>query len=96
MRPPTISPVYNTDRVGQFSIDLSPASPQNETMIDYENIDPVAFLLRIEVINSQTFSFMWAVSYTLTAAKQPTISVCMTSVIMKSNVHDYYFDNAYM
>ena len=58
--PPLITPVQN--RSGRFIMDLSPASPKRKQGIDYNNIDPVAFLLRIKLMNLQTFSFIWAVS----------------------------------
>ena len=57
------------NRAGQFTIDLSSSSPRilNENATDFlmntaPDIPPVAFLLRIELMSTQTFSFMWAVS----------------------------------
>lgn len=66
--PPFIAPVY--DRAGQFIINLSPASPQpkrirGQPTFNSSSIAPVAYLLRIELIETQTFSFMWAVSCTV-------------------------------
>ena len=59
---PAVNPISN--EAWQFTIDLAQASPTYTTSGENSSISvaPVAFLLRIELINSQTFSFKWAVS----------------------------------
>ena len=45
-----------------FTIDIFQASPTYTLSAGNNTVPPVAFLLRIELISSQTFSFKWAVS----------------------------------
>lgn len=61
VRAPSMNAVDSTP--GQFTIDLSYASPTPNRGINYTSIAPVAFLLRIELMSLQTFSFKWAVSF---------------------------------
>ena len=57
---PAVNPISSA--AWQFTIDLSQASPTPSRRHSSISVDPVAFLLRIELISSQTFSFKWAVS----------------------------------
>ena len=57
---PAVNPISNA--AWQFTIDLAQASPTHPSLGGNNTVAPVAFLLRIELISSQTFSFKWAVS----------------------------------
>ena len=57
---PAVNPISSA--AWQFTIDLSQASPTPLRGHSSISIAPVAFLLRIELMSSQTFSFKWAVS----------------------------------
>jgi hypothetical protein len=62
-----MNPVSNPAAV-QFTVDLFQASPpppprrRGSLRVNPQTIAPVAFLLKIELLSSQTFSFQWAVS----------------------------------
>ena len=60
VRSPAVNPISSA--AGQFTIDLSQASPIPSRGRSAISVAPVAFLLRIELMSSQTFSFKWAVS----------------------------------
>ena len=60
VRSPAVNPISSV--AWQFTIDLSQASPTYTPLGGNNTVAPVAFLLRIELISSQTFSFKWAVS----------------------------------
>ena len=60
VRSPAVNPISSA--AGQFTIDLYQASPTPSRGHSAIYVAPVAFLLRIELMSSQTFSFKWAVS----------------------------------
>ena len=61
--PPVLIPEGNTDRVGQFSVDLSMAVPHNTSeLINQTLTSAVTFLFRMEDITSNYVFYNWTVS----------------------------------
>ena len=61
--PPVLIPERNTDRVGQFSVDLSMAVPHNTSeLINQTLTSAVTFLFRMEDITSNNVFYNWTVS----------------------------------
>ena len=62
--PPSLMQGGNSERVGQFSINLSDAAPQSEDgeLANNVTVHPVAFLFRLEETMSRNVSYIWTVS----------------------------------
>lgn len=62
--PPIMHHNQNIDRVGQFFVNFSTASPPtNDRTFNQSSIAPVAFLFRIKLMSTHAVSFIWVVSY---------------------------------
>ena len=61
--PPSLIQDNSTERVGQFIVDLSDAAPQprGREQITQTDIPTVAFLIKLEELNSHDVSFIWVV-----------------------------------
>ena len=62
--PPQLNPDRSSGRAGQFIVDLSAAAPQpqEDEVVDRENISAVTFLFRFEDMKSSKVFFNWTVS----------------------------------